>query len=184
MFVSARYAPKHPIGFNGITTEGIKIKLSDIKLGMVLLLVLVSDIYTKYIVQSRMLLHQTHSLIPDFLDITYVENPGAAFGLMANAHASWRNIFLGVVSSVAIIMLIVLYRHHARENEKIKFALGLILMGAIGNILDRIRFGVVIDFIDVHVFQYHWPAFNVADSAICVGVGVLLWQFWQEGFPD
>ena len=78
------------------------------------------------------------------------------------------------VSGLAIILLISFYRDYAQDSETTKLALVLVLAGALGNIIDRIRFGVVIDFIDVHWYEYHWPAFNVADCAISVGVTILL----------
>lgn len=164
----------------GIARKESKIKSDDVKLGVFLLILLAVDIVTKYIVQNCMLLHQTVSILPNFFNITYVENPGAAFGILANVADPWRNVILGIVSGLAIIMLLVFYRQYADNNLKVKFALVLVLGGAVGNIIDRIRFGVVIDFIDVHWYEYHWPAFNVADSAICVGVGILFWQLWFD----
>ncbi len=155
-------------------------KLADLKLASFFLFILAADIISKYAIQSSLLLHQTIPLIPNFFNITYVENPGAAFGLMANMDAFWRNILLGGVSGLAIVMLISFYRQYARDNGAIKLALVLVLAGAIGNLLDRIRFGVVIDFVDVHWYEYHWPAFNIADSAICIGVGIWFWQLWLE----
>jgi len=155
-------------------------KLADLKLASFFLFILAADIISKYAVQNSLLLYQSISIIPDFFNITYVENPGAAFGFMADLDSSWRNILLGGVSGLAIVMLISFYRQYARDNGAIKLALVLVLAGAIGNLLDRIRFGVVIDFIDVHWYEYHWPAFNVADSAICIGVGILFWQLWLK----
>lgn len=153
------------------------------KLGALFLLILAADIYTKHIIQSNLLLHQSISIIPDFFDITYVENPGAAFGMLSNLAQPARNLLLGGISIMAIIMLINFYIKYARDNEKLKFALVLVLSGALGNLIDRIRFGVVIDFIDVHWRQYHWPAFNIADSVICVGVGILFFYIWSADSP-
>lgn len=134
------------------------------------------DQLTKWLVVSRMNLHQSITLLPDFAHLTYVRNPGAAFGLLANH--SLRVPFFICISLLAAGGILWYLIKEASNSLRLQLALGLIFSGAIGNLMDRIRFGEVIDFIDVHWYQYHWPAFNVADSAICVGVGLLLLDSW------
>jgi signal peptidase II len=115
-------------------------------------------------------------VLTDFLNLVLVFNKGAAFSLFASA-PGWQTPLL---SAFAIIAAIVVAWFIVRAPEKTLFCLGLalILGGAIGNVIDRLRFGHVVDFVDVHAFGWHWPAFNVADSAISVGAVILI----LEGF--
>ncbi|MBI5788120.1 MAG: signal peptidase II [Candidatus Schekmanbacteria bacterium] len=140
--------------------------------------ILTFDIASKRAILNSLLLHQSFTVIPNFFDITYVENPGAAFGLLGTIENPWRNLLLGGVSAIAVIMLLNFYLKQAKDNEIIKYAIIIVLAGAIGNLIDRFRFGVVVDFLDFHWYEYHWPAFNVADTVICIGVGLLVWQLW------
>lgn len=119
-------------------------------------------------------------VVPGFFDITFVLNPGAAFSLLATLPETVRNpFFVGI--SVAAAILIVFYRtRYLRQDSLASVSLGLILGGAIGNLIDRLRFGMVVDFLDVHVSRYHWPVFNVADSAISVGVSLMILQVLLE----
>ena len=112
--------------------------------------------------------------IPGYFDLTFVLNPGAAFSLFATLPEGIRNpFFIGI--SVTAAILIILYRfRYLRQHRLASASLGLILGGAVGNLIDRVRFGVVVDFLDAHLHQYHWPVFNVADSAISVGVTLML----------
>jgi signal peptidase II len=135
------------------------------------------DQLTKWLVTRSMELHQSIELIENFFHLTYVRNPGAAFGILAQ-HSLRMPFFIGI--SLAATAGILWYARHTRGNQTVHLALGLIFSGALGNLVDRIRFGEVIDFLDVHWYQHHWPAFNVADSAICVGVGLLLLDSWRE----
>lgn len=139
---------------------------------------LILDQATKWLITSSMSLHQSIELLRNFAHITYVRNPGAAFGFLADH--SFRVPFFILVSLIAAGGILWYLRREASGSKRLQLALGMIFSGAIGNLIDRIRFGEVIDFIDVHWYQYHWPAFNVADSAICVGVGLLLLDSWLE----
>jgi signal peptidase II len=137
--------------------------------------VLVLDQVTKVWVSAVMRLHETRPVITGFLSLTLVHNTGAAFGILAGERSPVRTWFFPLVSLLAIgVVLWLLWR--LRPEQKLEAAaLSLILGGALGNVVDRVRFGKVIDFIDVHFRTYHWPAFNVADAAISVGVFVLFW---------
>jgi signal peptidase II len=141
--------------------------------------VLVLDQVTKAIVESTMTPYQTIELLP-FLALTSVRNTGAAFGVFAAAPASLRlPLFLGV-TVIAIVALVSFLRRTSPAQPWLVGALGGILGGAVGNLICRVRYGEVIDFIDAHWADLHWPTFNVADSAITVGVAIILLSGFQE----
>jgi signal peptidase II len=129
--------------------------------------ILIADYITKRIIEARIPLHDQISVLP-FLNIVHVENKGAAFGMFAGLG---NGIFI-VVSILAILLIIIYLSRSARRVEV--GALSLILGGAAGNLLDRIMIGKVVDFIDVYVGRWHWPAFNVADSALTVGISIFI----------
>jgi signal peptidase II len=136
------------------------------------------DQLSKSYIDSSFELYQSVTVLENFFHITYIRNRGAAFGILSDN--ALRLPFFITVSLVAIVGII-WYLRQLRTDQKLShLALGLILSGAIGNLIDRVRFGEVIDFVDVHWYNHHWPAFNVADSAICVGVALLLLETWQE----
>ena len=112
--------------------------------------------------------------ITSFFNLVLVFNAGAAFSFLADA-GGWQKWFFVILALVISAWLVVMIRQHANERL-LPFALTLVLGGALGNVIDRLRFGAVVDFLDFHVAGWHWPAFNVADSAIVVGVVLLLWQ--------
>ncbi len=132
------------------------------------------DIVTKHMVQQNMLLHQTIPIIPGLFNLTYIENPGAAFGLLADMPPFWRSLFFITASMVALCFIVIMFFKCSPDEIWNRTALTLIMAGAIGNLIDRLRLGAVVDFIDVYWRNSHWPAFNLADTAISVGVGVLL----------
>ncbi len=136
--------------------------------------IIVSDQLTKKWVVDSFQLHESREIIPGFFNFTYLTNKGAAFGLLANVDAAWRHWFFIAVAAVALIVLIFAYFKLKDCQRFYGVALAFIAGGAIGNLIDRIRLGSVVDFLDVYVSNHHWPAFNVADSAICVGVAVFI----------
>jgi signal peptidase II len=138
--------------------------------------VLICDQVTKFFVNSRMLLHDSLPVIGGFFNITYVKNPGAAFGFLAGAHPLFRAVFFICVTVAAIILILYYIRKSSNTDPLLTASLSLILGGAVGNLIDRIRFGEVVDFLDVYVGSYHWPAFNIADSAISVGAIILVFE--------
>jgi signal peptidase II len=139
---------------------------------------LLLDQWSKIYIDNHFELSQSKRIITNFFHLTYVRNPGAAFGIFADN--AIRVPFFITISSVATLGILWYVRRIAREKHWQLLALGLILSGALGNLIDRIRLGEVIDFIDVHWYNYHWPAFNIADSAICVGVTIMLICSWHE----
>lgn len=144
----------------------------------VTLVSLVVDQATKVYIDRVMDLHQSIPVIRDLFSITYVRNKGAAFGFLANT--SYRLPFFIFISVVAVFVILFSYRKLRGDQRLAQFSLALILSGAIGNLIDRVRLGEVIDFLDVYWKTYHWPAFNVADSAICVGVFLLAVDMLRE----
>ena len=147
---------------------------------LIALAIVLTDQATKEIVVRTMRLGQSIPIIPGYFDLTYVLNPGAAFSMLATLPEKIRNPFFIGISVAAAILIIVYRARHLRTHRLATVSLGLILGGAIGNLIDRIRYGVVVDFLDAHVHQYHWPVFNVADSAISVGVSLLLLEMLLE----
>ncbi len=149
----------------------------------ILFIILALDIVTKHL--AYIFLRPLHSLaiINDFIHLTYVENKGAAFGFLAEISFRFRTPFFILVSLIAIMLIGIFY---FKTEGSTWFHLGLlfILGGAIGNLIDRLRQGFVIDFLDFHWYQYHWPAFNVADTVICIGAAILildmLWDSKKE----
>ncbi|MDM5147150.1 signal peptidase II [Candidatus Persebacteraceae bacterium Df01] len=137
---------------------------------LVVLIIVVADQWTKWLVVHSSLTQQSIELTP-FLRLVYAENTGAAFSFLANVGDWGRWLLLAASFFICVILLVWLQR--ATRPIEIT-ALILILGGAVGNVIDRVRQGYVVDFIDIHIGTYHWPAFNIADSAITVGAVVLV----------
>jgi signal peptidase II len=132
---------------------------------------LLFDQATKLYIDRSMQLFDSIPVVTDFFNITYVRNRGAAFSFLSEA--SWRLPFFIGITLVAAIAILVAF-HKLRDDQKLaQISLAMIFSGAIGNLIDRVRLGEVIDFLDVHWYRHHWPAFNMADSLICVGVFLL-----------
>jgi signal peptidase II len=141
-------------------------------------LVLVVDQATKLYIDHSMALHSSSTVIDGFFNITYLRNKGAAFGILANS--SFRLPFFILVSTVAVCVIFVVIKRLREDQKLAAISLSLIFSGALGNLIDRVRLGEVIDFLDAHWYEHHWPAFNVADSAICVGVFLLAIEMFLE----
>jgi signal peptidase II len=131
------------------------------------------DQLTKLYIDRHLELNQSLEIIENFFNISYIRNSGAAFGLLGGMDNPFLPIFFISISFVAIILILVLLRRIEKNWIFFTVCLSLILAGALGNMVDRIFRGEVIDFLDFYIFSFHWPAFNVADSAITVG-GLLL----------
>jgi signal peptidase II len=141
------------------------------------------DLWTKALIEARFQLFETLPLLPG-LALTYVRNPGAAFSLLAGAHAAWRVPFFLTVSALALAATAWMLRATERRDRLSLLALGLVAGGALGNAVDRVRYGEVVDFIEVGVRGFYtWPIFNVADSAVSVGVALLLWRSFRPLKP-
>ena len=133
-----------------------------------------ADQLTKWLVVRFLADEQSREIIPGFFALVNWRNTGAAWGILHD-----NNMLLAVVSLVTILVLYLL-RHTFQLHRTIsRAAFGLIAGGIVGNFIDRVRFGSVVDFLDFHVAGHHWPAFNVADSAICVGVALYIVVSWR-----
>ncbi|MGH7563316.1 MAG: signal peptidase II [Gemmatimonadota bacterium] len=137
---------------------------------LVPLAVVILDQLTKWWVRAELTLNQPVSIVGDNVRLLYIHNEGAAFGISIGEHSS--TLFLILAAAASVLVLYLLLATPARDRLQ-RFALGLILGGAAGNIVDRIRFGEVVDFIQVGVSGHYWPIFNVADSAVTVGAVLL-----------
>ena len=147
-------------------------------LAIISVVILALDQATKLYVDANFRLHESMPVIRGFFNLTYVRNKGAAFGILADNAV--RIPFFITVSIVAMLGIL-WYLNRIRNDQKLTvFSLSLVFAGAFGNLIDRVRLGEVIDFLDVFWQRYHWPAFNVADSAITVGVTLLLIDMWRE----
>lgn len=133
---------------------------------------LLMDQITKIYIDNNMLLYESFSVIENYFSITYLRNPGAAFGLFAES--GFRIPFLIGVSLVALLAIIVTVHRLPDDDWANTTPLSFIFAGACGNLIDRIRLGEVIDFLDLYWESHHWPAFNIADSCICLGVFLYL----------
>ena len=135
--------------------------------------IIAADQATKFVVLKQLALHESVT-VTSFFNMVLVYNKGAAFSFLAGASGWQREFFIGIALA-ASIWVIYLLRKHARETL-FSFSLSLILGGALGNLVDRLLYGAVVDFLDFHAYGYHWPAFNVADSAITCGAVLLVWD--------
>lgn len=145
------------------------------------LVLIVLDQLTKYWIDSSMVLHDSIPMLNGFFSITYVRNPGAAFGFLAGASPAFRYAFFIAVNIVAITLILSYIRKATMAEFRLILALSFIMAGAVGNLIDRVRFGEVVDFLDFYIGSFHWPAFNVADSSIFLGAFFLIWELWQRG---
>jgi len=134
----------------------------------------VLDQVTKGVVERRIPPFETIPVIPHFFNLTMTKNPGAAFGLFADSPAAWKTVFLVLVSALLIAAVVGVVWRSRKLDWHSGVGLSLILGGAISNLLDRIRFGRVVDFIDLYVRSYHWYTFNLADTAIVIGAVLLI----------
>jgi len=137
----------------------------------ILTIVVVLDQITKYLVESRIRLYEVIPVVPGFFNLTHVRNKGAAFSLLASAPAPFRSVFFTAVALAALGVIALMIRK--AQDRLLIAALALVAGGAMGNLIDRVRYGEVVDFIQWYVGTWYWPSFNVADSAISVGVCLL-----------
>lgn len=140
----------------------------------VIAVVVLLDQLTKWWVVNGFILYESKEIISGFFNLTYVTNTGAAFGMLAGAPAMWRQLFFSVIGVGALAVIVFFYHKYAKEDRWFGLGLALVGGGALGNLIDRHLLGSVVDFLDFYIGSHHWPAFNVADSAITVGVGILL----------
>lgn len=146
--------------------------------------IVVVDQVTKAVVDRTMPLHHSIPIIDGFFNLTYIRNTGAAFGIFSGSHEVFRLPFLIGVAILAIGFILMMLKRLRDGETGLTLALAFILGGAAGNLIDRILYGEVIDFLDVYWSHYHWPAFNVADSCITIGVGITLFYLIRAKGDD
>jgi signal peptidase II len=149
-----------------------KIRLIGIVAGAVLIL----DQATKAWVLANLPLGGSIPVIPGFFDLTHVHNPGGAFGFLAGMSAEIRSLLFVAVSLLATGLILYFYWQTPIRQRFLAVGISLLFGGAVGNLVDRLRFGIVVDFLDLYVGSLHWPAFNVADSAITIGVVIFAYH--------
>jgi signal peptidase II len=141
------------------------------------------DLLTKALVLERLPLGAQVTLVPGFFNLVHVHNKGAAFGLLSGLPAIYTRLFFILTSGLVLAVVGNLWRRLPQGNWQMALGYSLVMAGALGNLIDRVRLGVVVDFLDFHWGRYHWPAFNVADSLVCLGAGLLIYLILTEEKP-
>lgn len=139
-------------------------------------LVFCSDQLTKQMVREGIPLQSVVTVVPHFFNLTHTENPGAAFGLFSDSPSAWKTAVLILVSAALLVTVIAIVWRSRRLQWETGVGLALILGGAFSNLLDRVRYGHVVDFLDFYFRRYHWFTFNLADTSIVMGAGFLILQ--------
>ena len=146
--------------------------------------IILADQVTKFLITRYLALYEHIVVIENFFNINHVLNPGGAFGVFAAQSPGIRKFVFLFLSSIVALFVLWLYRKTARSHIFLSYGLALIFGGAIGNLIDRFRFGKVVDFLDFYIGTAHWPAFNIADSAITVGMAILIYHVVLNKLPD
>ncbi len=150
--------------------------LSRVIYAAIALVVFVGDQATKSVVENSIPEHTLIPVLPRCFNLTHTKNAGAAFGLFSDSPAPWKMALLIVISAALLVTVVSVIWRSRRLRWEAGVGLALILGGALSNLVDRIRLGRVVDFLDFYFRSYHWPTFNLADSAIVVGAGFLILQ--------
>jgi len=157
---------------------------SRLPYGLVVIVVLFLDRWTKWLIVTRMFLNQTILVIDGFFNITYVRNTGVAFGILDPVQSSVKSSVLAVLTVAAVTAVIVYSWRTPVSRKLLQVGLSLILAGALGNLYDRVNYGYVVDFIEVYFRSFRWPSFNIADSAITTGVALLALELFRKDSHD
>jgi len=146
--------------------------------------VILADQVTKYIIKINIGLYDHIVVIKNFFNITHILNPGGAFGLFASQSLEIRKFIFLFISSLVALFILWFYKKSAEKFIFLSYALALIFGGAVGNLIDRFLYGKVVDFLDFYIGSFHWPAFNVADSGISIGMVILAYHILFNKIPD
>jgi len=142
---------------------------------LIAVLILILDQATKWLASARLDGHEAIEIIPGYLRLSFIRNSGVAFGLFTEVQSAWKPIILSLLAVAAIIVIVVYSRRMTSSRILLRVALAIIMGGILGNLADRLVHGSVVDFIEFHVHEsFYWPTFNVADSAITIGIALLL----------
>src|SRR6516162_3599839 len=145
--------------------------------------ILFLDRWTKLLIQKRFDLNESVTVIDGFFNITYVRNTGVAFGIFSSVSSPAKSVLLSVFTACAAAVVVTYSVRSPAKNRLLQIALGLILGGALGNLYDRLAYRYVVDFLEFYAGSYHWPSFNVADSAISTGVALLALEIIRNETP-
>lgn len=146
-------------------------------------LIVIADQLTKWWVLHAIAAYEVIPVIPGFFNLVHFQNPGGAFGFFAEQNSQIRALFFIVFSLVAVLLILYLYRSTPGQYKWLLTGFSLIVGGAVGNLVDRLRFDHVVDFIDLYVGDLHWPAFNIADSAITIGMVIFALYLVTKKYP-
>ena len=146
--------------------------------------VLILDRWTKLLIQKRFDLNESISVIDGFFNITYVRNTGVAFGIFSSISSPAKSVLLSVFTACAAVVVVAYSVRSPARNRLLQIGLSLILGGALGNLYDRLAYRYVVDFLELYAGSYHWPSFNVADSAISIGVALLALEIIRNEAPN
>lgn len=160
------------------------VKSKTAKLLLIGGIIIALDQITKVLVLRYMPLYRSIPVIDGFFNLTHVHNPGGAFGFLAGSDPGLRSAVFLVVSILAVGLVLWFFYNTPSSHPMLSIAFAMIFGGAVGNLIDRIRFGKVVDFLDFHIGGLHWPAFNIADSAITVGIGIFVLHLLLNRLPE
>jgi signal peptidase II len=147
------------------------------KMSIIITVIILADQFTKALVQQNFMLGESITIIDGLFNLTYVRNPGAAFGIGRDANDFVRAFFFLFIPVIACGWMVYLIWKERNGNSLLCLAYSLILAGAIGNLIDRFSLGYVVDFLDFYIGESHFPAFNIADSAISIAAGLLILDY-------
>ena len=146
--------------------------------------VVFADQVTKYLIKINLAVYDHIVIVEKFFNLTHILNPGGAFGFFASQSLEIRKFIFLFMSSLVAVFVLWFYRRCAPEFVFLSYGLALIFGGALGNLIDRFRYGKVVDFLDFYIGTAHWPAFNIADSAISIGMGILIYHILLKKMPE
>ena len=161
----------------------VKLK-SRLPYALLVAAILVLDRWTKLLIQKRFDLNESITVIDGFFNITYVRNTGVAFGIFSSISSPAKSVLLSLFTACAAVVVVTYSVRSPAGNRLLQIALSLILGGALGNLYDRLAYRYVVDFLEFYAGSYHWPSFNVADSAISIGVGLLAVEIIRSEAPN
>ena len=153
------------------------------KLAIVAGCIVVLDQITKAAILWTLPLNHSISIVPGLFNLIHIQNPGGAFGFMANQSSAWFPILFLFFTLLALGLIFFLYKNTPQTHSLLATGFAFIFGGAVGNLIDRIRFGKVVDFLDFYIGNMHYPAFNVADSAVSVGIVIFLYHILFKKMP-
>lgn len=146
--------------------------------------IVLADQASKYVIKSHLGLHDFIVVIPNLFHITHILNPGGAFGFFADKSPEIRKFIFLFLSSIVAVFVLWFYKKTAKDHIFLSYGLALIFGGAVGNLIDRFMYGKVVDFLDFFIGTAHWPAFNVADASINIGMAILIYHIIFNKLPD